>query len=274
MLLSKMIFNFHCKIFFQVKLPNAESVKLLMMTLKDAKKFSFNDELKETIAAALLVYLKSTLEQRMSSETDDYHEVVLEKQLFEALRPIKTNFQEGCVQVLRQILAKNLNFTNEQLVYSFKIYQLAFSNVDKSSASVIKSYTKFLDDYSSRALTSNFAELMIQVLETNNVILADNKFQLDNTTVDEVLCLLIDPRVKPSEFSIDNFCKFYGAVGETLFVIANVRQNYFKSRISQYFNIYQCFMQEVYFFKNDQPDADISPIEISLLLKLTLQLEK
>ena len=271
--LFNLIFHF-LKQFFQVKSPNVDNVKLLMMTLKDAKKFNFNDELKETIVEALLVHLKSTLGQRMSSATDDYQDVVLEKQLFETLKPFKANFQEGCVQVLRQFLSANPSFTNEQLTYSFKIYQLAFSNVDKSSSSIIKSYTKFLDEYSLKVLTSNCAELVIQVLEANNTILRDNKNQLENTTIDEMLCLLMDPRVSPSAFGIEDFCKFYGAVGETLFVIANIRQNYFKSRISQFFIIYQHFMDAVYFFKNDQPEAEFSPMEISLLLKLTLQLEK
>lgn len=209
----------------------------------------------------------------MLSDTD-YQEVALEKQLFEALKPFKGGFQEGCVQVLRQILATNPNLTNNQLVYSFKIYQLAFSCVDKASNGIVKSYIKFLEDFSANLFSLNCSKLIIQALETNNTVLADNKFQLDNTTVDEMLCLIMDPRVNASDFNIEDFCKFHDAVGETLFVIANFRQNYFKSRISQYFIIYQAFMNSVYFYKNEKPEEELSPVEISLLLKLTLQLEK
>lgn len=244
------------------------------MTLKDAKKFNFNDEMKKTIVDALLGHLKSTLGQRLSSKTDDYREVALEKQLFEALKPFEANLQEGCVQVLRERSSGSPDLENKQLVYCFKIFQVALSNADKSSSSIIKSYTKFLDGFSQRALSSNCPKLIIQILETNNAVLGENKFQLENTSIDEMLCLLVDPRVKSSEFIIEDFCKFYEAVGETLFVIANVRQNYFKSRVSQYFKIYQSFIEAVYFYKNDQPEVELSPMEISLLLKSTLQLEK
>lgn len=247
-------------------------MKLLLMTLKDGKKFNLNDEMKASIVEALLTYLKSTLTRKMSSEAIDYHNIELEQQLFTALKPFKSNFQEGCLNIMKQGLIQSPDFSNNQLQYCFKIYQVAFSSIDKSSSGVIKSYAKFLDEFAPKALLSS-ADTLIQVLETNNTVLKDNKFQLDNTTIDEVLCLLTDPRVNPSSFNIEDFFRFYSAVGETLFVIANVRQNYFKLRVSQFFNIYRNFIESVYFYKNESPD-ELSPVEISLLLKLALQLEK
>lgn len=244
------------------------------MTLKDVKKLGLSDEFKEIIVDGLVTYLKSKLAQRISSEAgDDHQNVELEKQLFETLKPFKSNFQEGCLQTLRQTLIKSVNVTKNQLLYSFKIFNIAFQNIDQSSGGAIKNYTKFHDNFVPKVLTFDCADLIIQVLETNNAVMRGSKFQLDNTTIDEMLCLLTDPRAKPSSLSIDEFFKFYSAIGETLFVVANVRQNYFKSRISQYFNVYKNFMEATYYYKNDQPE-ELSTVEVSWLLKLALQLEK
>lgn len=258
--------------FLQVKSPSAERVKLLLMTLKDGKKFNLNDEMKASIVETLLAYLKSTMTGKMSPEAKDHHSIELEHQLFTALKPFKSNFQEGCVNILQQGLIANSDFTSDQLQYCFKIFQVAFSSIDKSSNGVVKSYVKFLDEFSQKALLLS-AETLIQVIETNNSVLKDSKIQLDNTKIDEILCLLIDPRINPSTFKIEDFFRFYSAVGETLFVIANVRQNYFKLRVSQFFNIYRSFIENVYFYKNESPD-ELTQSEISLLLKLALQLEK
>lgn len=227
--------------------------------------------MKASIVEALLAYLKSTLTRKMSPEAKDYS-IELEQQLFTALKPFKSNFQEGCVNILRQGLIQNSDFTSDQLQYCFKIFQVAFSSIDKSSHGIIKSYTKFLDEFAPKALSLP-ADTLIQVIETNNSVLKDNKIQLDNTTIDEILCLLTNPQFNPSAFKIEDFFRFYSAVGETLFVIANVRQNYFKLRVSQFFNIYRSFIEAVYFYKNDS-SGELSQIEISLLLKLALQLEK
>lgn len=253
---------------------NAERANLLLLTLKDVKKFSLSDELREIIVDSLVAFLKSKLTQRMSSEAgDDHQSVELEKQLFETLKPFKSNFQEGCLQTLRQTMTKNEKVTKGQLLYSFKIFNIAFQNIDQSSGGAIKNYTKFHDNFVPKVLTFDCADLIIQVLETNNAVLRGSKFQLDNTTIDEMLCLLTDPRAKPSSLSIDEFFRFYSAVGETLFLVANVRQNYFKSRVSQYFNVYKSFMEATYFYKNDQPE-ELSTVEVAWLLKLALQLEK
>ena len=248
------------------------------MSLKDAKKLNLNDEMKGSIVDTLLVYLKSTLLERMSSDFDDYLSVDVERQVLTALKPFKNNFQESCVDILRKILTEKSNVTAGQLQYSFKIYQIAFEAKSDSnkSGNFIKNYIKFYDEFGLKALTLNENDkigAVVQIIETNNAMLKESKNQLDNTAIDEIFCLLIDPRSKPSGSDVREFCKFYSAVGESLFVIANVRQNYFKSRISQFFSVYRSFMEAVYFFKNEEAE-EITPMEVSLLLKLTLQLEK
>lgn len=249
----------------------------LLTTLKDAKKFNLNDEIKGSVVDTLLAYLKSVIREKMTSDVADYLNMDLEKQIFASLKPFKSNYQEGCVDILRQILAEKTLVSSGQFQYSFKVYQVAFENKAdaKSSSGLVKSYIKFVNDFVNKALeldTEKTAAL-IHILDTNNAILKDNKNQLDNTAIDDLLGLLMDPRMKPPAENIEDFCKFYTAVGEMLFVIANVRQNYFKSRVAQYFNVYRYFMEAIYFFKNDQPE-ELTPMEISLLLKLTLQLEQ
>lgn len=246
----------------------------MMLTLRDAKKFNLNDETKGAIVDSLLTYLKSLLVEKISSEVVVHADVDQEKQLFAALKPFKSNFQDSCVETLRHALEKTTtDATCGQLQYSLKIYQLALNTADKSSTGVIKSYLKFYADIVPTALRLDSAEVIIEILEANNIVLKESKFQLDNLSIDELLCLLTEPRIKPSTFALKDFFNFFSAVGETLFVIANVRQNYFKSRISQYFNAYKSFMESVYFYKNDQP-GEHSQMEISMLLKLTQQLEK
>ena len=245
------------------------------MILKDAKKFNLNDEMKGTIVDCLLAYLNSMIvEQKlMTQEVDKDLDVELETQIFATLKPFKSNFQESCVENLRKALMKSSKLTDCQLQYSFKIYQVALKSTEKTASGVVRSFLKFLDECVTKALIFKSSAVLIEILTTNNAILGDPKIQLENTAIDELLCLLIDPRIKPSTFGIEDFSKFYGAVGETLFVIASIRQNYFKSRISQFFNIYKSFIDAIYFYKNDQPD-ELEPVETSLLLKLTLQLEK
>lgn len=263
--------------FVKAKSPSAEGVKILLLTLKDAKKLNLNDDVKGTIVDSLFVYLKSTLLAKVSAESEDNLNVELEKKLFAALKPFKTNFQDGCVDILRKILIESSNVTSGQLQYTFKIFQVALdTKADDKSTAFIKKYAKFHEEFVSKALelkSDDKTGALIQILETNNALLKETKFQLDNTTMDEILCLSMDPRMKPAAGNIDDFCRFYSAIGEALFLIGNVRQNYFKARITQYFNIFKSFMEAIYFYKNDQPEA-LTTKEIILLLKLTQQLEK
>lgn len=143
---------------------------------------------------------------------------------------------------------------------------------DKSSGGVVKSYLRFCDENLENALQLG-ADVLIALLETNNAILSDPAVQLENTSIDKFLCLPIDPRIDSGKFSVEEFCKFQEAVGEMLFVVANIRQNYLKSRISQYFNIFRVFMETIYFYKNGELD-ELEPVGASLMLKLALQLEK
>jgi hypothetical protein len=248
------------------------------MTLKDAKKLNLNDEMKGSIVDTLLVYLKAKLLERMSSDVDEYQNVEVEQQMFAALKPFKANFHEGCLDVLRKVLAERLQISTGQLQYSFKIYLIAFDAKLEGNkiGGLVKNYMKFHDEFAAKALALSEGEktrALIQIIETNNAMLTEKKYQLLDTDIDEILGLLSDPRIKPSTSNVTEFCKFYTAVGESLFIIGNVRQNYFKSRISQFFSVYRSFLESVYFFKNDEA-GEITPMETSLLLILTLQLEK
>jgi hypothetical protein len=248
------------------------------MTLKDAKKLNLNDEMKGNIVDTLLVYLKTKLLERMSSEVDDYRNVEVEQQMFAALKPFKANFHEGCLDILRKSLSEKPQITSGQIQYSFKIYQLVFEAKQEGNKTcgLVKNFVKFHDDFAAKALEMDGTDkisAVIQIIETNNAMLSEKKFQLENTTIDEILSFLSDTRVKPSANDVTEFNKFYTAVGETLFIIANFRFNYFKSRMSQFFSVYRSFMEAVYFYKNEE-DGEITPMETSLLLVLTLQLQK
>lgn len=221
------------------------------------------------MVTSLQSFLTSTVVlEKLEAES---HDVDLEKQIFAALKPHKSNFQESCVEAMRVNLSR-VEVTGSQLRYSLKVYEIALNCADKSSSGVVKSYLKFYDENLEKALQLG-ADVLITLLETNNAILSDPSIQLENTSIDKFLCLPIDPRIDSKKFSVEEFCKFLEAVGETLFVIANIRQNYFKSRISQYFNIYRNFMETIYFYKNEEGD-ELEPIGASLMLKLALQLEK
>lgn len=243
----------------------------MTLALRAVKKVHINAEIKTATVEALLTYLTTVLFDKVN-KTDEKLDVEIENEIFVTLKPFKSNFQEQCVEQLRRTLKKLSQPTSSQLEYVFKVYQIALNNTSKTSG-IIKSYLKFHEECLSEAITFKTCAILIKILETNNKILSNGKIQLENTSIDEFLCFLIDPRIKSSTLTIEEFCKFYGAVGETLFVIASVRQNYFKSRISQYFNVYKCFLDAIYFYKNNTLD-ELQPTEISLLLKLSLQLEK
>lgn len=243
----------------------------MLATINDAKKISLDDELKGVIVDCLVAYQKSLLALKISSEAEDCLDTDEEKQLFEALKPFKSKFQECCADASKKLSLQKSSVSCTKLRYFFKIYQIIFNNTDETSSDVIKSYLKFLGVFASVACGN--AETVTQVLETNNSVLKKSNFQLNNAAIDEFFCLLIDPLIQQSSFTIEEFCKFYAAVGESLFLVANYRHNYFKSRISQYFNVYKSFMYAVYFYKNNEPE-ELTPMEISLLLTLTLQLEK
>lgn len=250
---------------------------MLLTTLKDAKKFSLNEELKGIVVDGLFAILKSTLRERMLSDTDTYLDVDLEKQLLSALKPFKSNHQLSCVGIIRQILIERRDSSSAKFLYGFKIYQTIFDGKaeEKSLNAIVKNYLKFYDDFVPKVLALDCADkisAISQIVETNNSLMKESKFNLENSSLDDFMSLLTDPLIKPPN-DIEKFRRFYIAVGESLFVIANVRQNYFKSRVSQYFNVYRNFMEAVYFYKNDQPD-ELTELEVLLLPNLTLQLDK
>lgn len=95
---------------------------------------------------------------------------------------------------------------------------------------------------------------------------------MENDLIDELLFFVSEAKcVQPKD--VEDFCRFYGYVGEILFVLAANRQSYFTSRIPQYLNVYKTYLDTVYSYKTEEKD-DLSFNEIELLLKLTLKAEK
>lgn len=104
-----------------------------------------------------------------------------------------------------------------------------------------------------------------------------NKEHVDNVAMDKIFMFLIDSDNRPSSESVDDFCKFYEAVGQFLYLVGNFQHHYFKARQPQYFKVYQNILEDVYFYQRDSGDdevSEMSPKEILMLQRLSLQLEK
>lgn len=281
-LVSNFFVNTFFPFFLQVKSLDAEFVPFLITTLKNIKKLNLSDELKEVIVDSMLAYLKTIISETISNDRTNLGKsnTDQQKELITVLCPVKSNCQNICISLLTESLSQG-DINSGKLEYCFKILQIIIEctvkTVDKKIKSVIENYAKFWKKFSFAALNvsdDGKLNLMCQIMETSCTILKESKIHLDNNSIDEVFYFLMNPCIVPAPTeSIEQFCKFYNLVGETLFLVANSRQNYFRSRIPQYFDVYRKFMNAIYFYKNDQ-SGDLSPKEVSLLLKIMLQLEK
>ena len=270
----------------QVMSKDVDSIRYLLSTLKDAKTLNLNDEVKISIVNALYEYLNATITSKVTTEREDLLNVTMEIQLLVALEPFKNSCMQECLKLLKTSLAKQQVVDAKKLEYGFKIMKILFENSMKPSANqqaavkkqnntFFNDFVLFCDQFLPSALLvagDNKVILMCQVLETSNVILNESKIPIDNSVIDEVLYFLLDAKCSVTD-DIEDFYKLYNAIGETLFIIATSRQNYFAARTPQYFNIYQNFLEAVYLYKNSEL-TDLTPKDMCLLLKLTLKLEK
>lgn len=270
----------------QIISKDVDSIKYLLTTLKDAKTLNINDEVKTSIVNALYEFLNATITSKVTTDRVNLLNVALEIQLLVALEPFKSNCLQECMELLKTTLAKQQVVDAKKLEYGFKIMKILFENSMKPSANqeapvkkqnntFFNDFVLFCDQFLPAALVAageGKVILMCQVLETINVILNESKIPIDNSVIDEVLYFLLDAKCSAAD-DIEDFYKLYNAIGETLFIIATSRQNYFAARTPQYLNIYQNFLEAVYLYKNTEL-TDLTPKDMCLLLKLTLKLEK
>lgn len=244
------------------------------MTLKDAKRLNLNDEVKGGIVKALTKHLKMTIEENIVKEKCDGME--REKELIASLNSFKSNCREECAQCLLNLLNKSsiIDVTNKQITYGFGMFEILFNSAKiQKNDKILKLYTKFCDKYILVKGKVTDIDLLCGIFNAHITLLKSSKEHLEFCIIDEVFTFFIDQRNRPCLESVEDFCKFYDVVGQFLFIIGNFHQRYFKSRIPQYFNAYKKFSDAIYYFKHNTND-ELNEKEISMLLKLTLQLEK
>lgn len=249
-----------------------------MLTLKDAKKLNLNDEIKGGIVKALTKHLRNIIEETVLKE-EKYNNVDREKELITTLSSFKSNCREECSQFLHKLLSGKDAVTDKQLIYSFMIYEILFENCEKNerkeNMTLVKSYIKHCDNLVMVRGKITEIDLLCSIYASHIAMMKCYKEKLNFLIIDEIFNFHIDQRHRPlaESESIEEFCKFYETVGQFLFVLGNFHQNYFKSRIPQYFKAYNKFLEAIYYYKADDKEQ-FDAKESSMLLRLTLQLEK
>ncbi|KAG5680443.1 hypothetical protein PVAND_009951 [Polypedilum vanderplanki] len=251
--------------------PSNESIHLFIMTLKDAKKLNLNDEIKGNIVKALTKYLKNMINDKISQETCD--DVAKEKEIIEAISAFKNNCREIVSEFLLNAL-KERDVVKNQKIYTFKICEILFEVCEKPGQKYTlntKNYKQICDKLTLMNDITD-VDLLCAIFNAHTAMLKCNKENLEVYIIDSAFSFYIDTRNRPSSSCYKDFCKFNETVGQFLFVAANNHHKYFKSRIPQYFKAYTKFLNEIYFYKAEAKE-DFELKEISMLLRLTLQLE-
>lgn len=251
-----------------------DDIRFLNSILKDAKKLNLSDEIKRESVVVLQTFAKTISKRDSSAIGSDF---TTESETLLMLNVYKSDFLN---EYLNNLI-ENCNYNNHsQLIQLCQIFKITVEakdtkDDDKKSVKFIEKYLNFLRNYSNGELdlSADGLSVNIAILETNNSIMKDNKIQLNTTQIDQMLSFAANTRIIENLDDIQQFCKFMSVLGETLFIVSVVRQSYFKDRSPHYFNIYKSFVERIYFFKNGSND-DFSPVEVSSLLKLTLQAEK
>lgn len=253
-----------------------DDIKFMNSILKDAKKLNLSDEIKRECVEVLQKFTKTISNHKLSSIDSDF---TTESETLLMLNVYKSDFLN---EYLNNLI-EHCNYSNHsQLIQLCQIFKLTVESKDtkdddKKSVKFIEKYLNFLRNYvnhnESAELTPESLSVNVAILETNNAIMKDNKLQLSTTQVDQLLSFAANTRLIENLDDIQQFCKYMNVLGETLFIVSVVRQSYFKDRSPHYFNIYKSFVERIYFFKNGSND-EFSPVEVSSLLKLTLQAEK
>lgn len=244
-----------------------------MLTLKDAKKLNLNDEIKSGIVKSLTKHMNSIIQEKLLKENDS---ICRERELIATLSTFKSNCREECSQFLSTLINGKDIVSHRQLVYSFKIYELFFENYEKNDRkenALVRNYIRHCDNYVIVRDKITEVDLLCAIYSSHIALLKCSKDKLDFAIVDELFGFHIEKSAKLTFVNAEDFCKFYETVGQFLFVLGNFHQNYFKSRIPQYFKAYNKYLDGIYYFKADDKE-DFDAKESSMLLRLTLQLEK
>lgn len=256
------------------------TAELFMLTLKDAKKLNLNDEIKADIVKTLTKHLYSIIEDAMSKENDEKVESgneERERSLIATLSSFKSNCREECSHHLYKLLKSREIINENQLIYSFKIYELLFESCEKTerkeNTTLIKNYMKHCENYVKAREPITELDLLYAIYSCHIAMMKCFKEKLDFITIDELFAFHIDQKNRPVTVNVESFCKFYEIVGQFLFVLGNFQQNYFKSRIPLYFKAYNKFLDTIYYYEADDK-KELDAKESSMLLRLTLQLEK
>jgi hypothetical protein len=249
-----------------------KNIELFLMMLKDSKKLNFNDEFKNHLIKAINNHLKSTIEEKLSFETD---KIDIEKELITTLCSFESaNIREKISEFMLKYF-RGMEPKANQYSYYFKIHRFLFeAGGQKKDFKVVKFYMDFFNSFIvNRKKKLIDIKLLCKIFDTHVAMLAENKEKLEFEIIDEILAFYSVYHNEPSDSETELFLKFNEVIGQLLFVIGVSHQNYFKARTPQYFNAYILFMERIYFYKADSNDTFTSQ-EISKLLRLTLQLEK
>lgn len=249
----------------------------MMLQDSDSKKLNLSDETKGSITKALKNFLFKSIEANITKEEAISTRVESEEELILLLSTLRKNFRIECAQLLESVLAKQKQTSCQQRIYCFKIFQVFFKVPGKqNNRPLITKFMSFFDEFLGEHENVTDVDLLCSIFEAFNEIIRSNKQHVDNAVMDNFFMFLIDKENRPASKSVDDFCKFYEAVGQFLYLVGNLHHIYFKARVPHYFKGYQQFLEDIYFYRNSGEDEEeeLTTSEIFMLQKLTLQLEK
>lgn len=243
------------------------------MTLRDSKKLNLNDELKGGIVKALVKYLNLTIEENVKRD-EISPRVDAEKELISLLHTFKSNCRIECAQFMHDVMASSKDIVNAQLIYCFKIFQELLEHFDRhNNRKLVQSFMNFYYKYVMMRGKVTDADLLSAIFNAFNEMVKTNKDHVDSELMDDVWMFLIDQGNRPAFDSVEDFYKFYDAVGQFLYLVGNFQPQYFKARSPQYFGFYRKFLEDVFYFRNESDD-EMTAKEVTKMQRLTLQLEK
>lgn len=245
------------------------------MVLRDAKKLNLNDEIKYRIVNVLLKHLNEIIETNVKGVEDKSDRIDTERELITLLTSIKPGCKLECSKFMQKLVTESKEISVPQQIYCFKIFQVLFEHSEKqNNRELIKIYMNFFDTSILQRENLTDTDLLCTIFNAHNEMIKTNKEHVDNVAMDKIFMFLIDSDNRPSSESVDDFCKFYEAIGQFLYLVGNFQHHYFKARQPQYFKVYQIILEDVYFYQRDNEDIELSPKEILILQRLSLQLEK
>ncbi|CRK99645.1 CLUMA_CG012956, isoform A [Clunio marinus] len=214
-----------------------------------------NDFIENNKKITLISKLYNETHQKLSESTKSKFETILEQIL------ITSTAKSSTAEHLNFLLAmdiKNLNLSDEM------------------KKKIIDALLVFLKSLILQKMSSNsvcemdYEEKILKTLKIFEGCQQESYFDTLRKVSNDNLVTTSNITIKPSEMEFNDFFKFGTVLGEALFLIANVRRDYFKSRIVQYFEVYIHFLELIYFYKNDDIFHDDANAEGDVLLLLQL----